>query len=257
MKIQLKRSNALESGKAKAPTPGQMEYGELAVNYNQGDPSIFLKDANNQIVKIAGEGAIGNSEVPDVDADPHQPDTLDDRYVELSGDNMTGNLTLGTNKVTLNASNGNLTLAGKGTSSSTTAGDSGTTLATKDFIGDGTITIVQPGTTNQTFSVNQSGNKTITLKNDTADVGNGTITIVQSGRSNQTFTVNQSGNTQVNLDNTTYSAGTDLSLSGTTFNVTSATANTASRLVKRDGSGGFSCGTINATGYSMASLTEL
>jgi hypothetical protein len=47
--------------------------------------------------------------------------------------------------------------------------------------------------------------------------------------------------------NTTYSAGTDLSLSGTTFNVSSATANTASTLVKRDASGNFSAGTITAT----------
>ena len=31
---------------------------------------------------------------------------------------------------------------------------------------NGTITIVQPGTTNQTFTVNQSGNTTITLRND-------------------------------------------------------------------------------------------
>lgn len=31
---------------------------------------------------------------------------------------------------------------------------------------DGTITIVQPGTTAQTFTVNQSSNTTITLKND-------------------------------------------------------------------------------------------
>ena len=46
--------------------------------------------------------------------------------------------------------------------------------------------------------------------------------------------------------NTTYTAGTDLSLSGTTFNVTSATANTADTLVKRDGSGNFSAGTITA-----------
>ena len=52
-------------------------------------------------------------------------------------------------------------------------------------VGDGTITIVQPGTTNQTFTVNQSGPTTITLKNDNT--------------------------------NTEYSAGNGLSLSGTTF----------------------------------------
>ena len=56
MKIQLKRSNVLESSAAKQPTAGQMEYGELAVNYNTNDPAIFLKDSNNQIIRIAGSG---------------------------------------------------------------------------------------------------------------------------------------------------------------------------------------------------------
>ena len=33
MKIQLKRSNQLDGGSAKAPSIGYMEYGELAVNF--------------------------------------------------------------------------------------------------------------------------------------------------------------------------------------------------------------------------------
>ena len=52
MKIQLKRSNQLDGGEAKKPSADQMEYGELAVNYNANDPVIFLKDSNNQIVSI-------------------------------------------------------------------------------------------------------------------------------------------------------------------------------------------------------------
>ena len=63
MKIQLKRSNVLEGSVAKAPTPAQMEYGELAVNYNVGDPVIFLKDSDNNIVRIT------NTNVPDLDND--------------------------------------------------------------------------------------------------------------------------------------------------------------------------------------------
>ena len=43
MKIQLKRSNVLSGGSAKEPTAAQMEYGELAVNYNEADPAILLK----------------------------------------------------------------------------------------------------------------------------------------------------------------------------------------------------------------------
>jgi hypothetical protein len=51
-------------------------------------------------------------------------------------------------------------------------------------------------------------------------VGNGTVTIKQNGTSKGTFTMNQSGNTTIELTDTagtTYSAGTGLSLSGTTF----------------------------------------
>ena len=50
-------------------------------------------------------------------------------------------------------------------------------------------------------------------------VSDATITVKQTGRADQTFTLNGSATT-INLDNdnTTYSAGTGLSLSGTTFN---------------------------------------
>ena len=53
MKIQLKRSNQLNAeGSAKEPTVGQMEYGELAVNYNAIDPSLFIKDSADNIIKL-------------------------------------------------------------------------------------------------------------------------------------------------------------------------------------------------------------
>ena len=77
MKIQLKRSNVLESGVAKAPTAPQMEYGELAVNYNALDPVIFIKDSNNNIIRVTAVG------IPDISNPDYQPDTLDDRYVPL------------------------------------------------------------------------------------------------------------------------------------------------------------------------------
>ena len=59
MKITLKRSNVLDGSVAKPPTSAQMEYGEFAVNYNTVDPSVFIKDSGNSIVKIAGKGSIG------------------------------------------------------------------------------------------------------------------------------------------------------------------------------------------------------
>ena len=60
MKLQLKRSLVVNnpatpgvtaSGLAKVPTPGQMEYGELAVNYCNDDPSIFMETQNGTIVE--------------------------------------------------------------------------------------------------------------------------------------------------------------------------------------------------------------
>ena len=53
MKIQLKRSNVLDGGEAKAPSADQLEYGELAVNYAASDPTIFLKNSNNVVIPIA------------------------------------------------------------------------------------------------------------------------------------------------------------------------------------------------------------
>jgi len=91
MKIQLKRSNVLDGGSAKKPTAEQLEYGELAINYNSTDPSLFIKDSDNNIVNI-----IEAATPP----------------------------------------------------------------------GDGVITIKQPGTSDQTFDVNQTGNTEINLKND-------------------------------------------------------------------------------------------
>ena len=53
MKIQLKRSNVLDGGAAKAPTASQLEYGELAVNYAASAPTIFLKNSNDAVIPIA------------------------------------------------------------------------------------------------------------------------------------------------------------------------------------------------------------
>lgn len=76
MKIQLKRSNVLDGGAAKEPTPAQMEFGELAVNYNATDPSIFLKDADGNIIRVAGIGNIaddGQVELPSTINPPANP----------------------------------------------------------------------------------------------------------------------------------------------------------------------------------------
>lgn len=53
MKIQLKRSDVLDGGKAKEPTSANMKDGELAINYNSIDPSFFIKDSNGEIRKLS------------------------------------------------------------------------------------------------------------------------------------------------------------------------------------------------------------
>ena len=96
MKIQLKRSNVLEGGKAKAPTAAQMEYGELAVNYNTADPAIFLKDSANAIIRIADYGdeiAAIEVNIDQIEADIVQInsdiDSLENRADTLEADVVT------------------------------------------------------------------------------------------------------------------------------------------------------------------------
>ena len=172
MKIQHKRSNQLDGGSAKEPTSEFMEYGELAVNFNESDPAIFLKDSNDNIVRIAGAGANGNIEIPDAGSDPHQPGTSDDRYVEVTGDNMTGDLTLGTDKITLNATDGKATFASEikapvfrsannnAVISETTADKSGSIRLTNGTASNNEyvpINITANDTSKSTFTVTQFG----------------------------------------------------------------------------------------------------
>ena len=57
--IRLKNSSALVGGKAKVPTPSDLAQGELAVNTNKDDPSLFVKDSDGVVRKIAGSDAAG------------------------------------------------------------------------------------------------------------------------------------------------------------------------------------------------------
>ena len=77
MKIQLKRSNVLSGGKAKEPTAAQMEFGELAVNYNAADPTIFIKDDSGTIIPIAGDSYVINliEENQQIEISPTPADT--------------------------------------------------------------------------------------------------------------------------------------------------------------------------------------
>lgn len=86
MKLQLKRSLRLDGGAAQAPSAEQMGYGELAINYSQEDPCIFLKDSTNVIRRMR------MSLLPDTTNASAQAGTLDDRYLKLDGGTLTGTL---------------------------------------------------------------------------------------------------------------------------------------------------------------------
>ena len=79
MKIQLKNSSVYQNGAAFPPTASQMADGEIAVNFNNQDPALFIKDSNSNIVRIAGAGATGltniQTVVPIQATAPATPDT--------------------------------------------------------------------------------------------------------------------------------------------------------------------------------------
>lgn len=56
-KIQHKRSTVLASGSAQAPSNSQLDYGELAINYNASDPQLFIKNSSGSVVSLLNEYA--------------------------------------------------------------------------------------------------------------------------------------------------------------------------------------------------------
>jgi hypothetical protein len=86
MKLQLKRSNVLDGSSAKEPTAVQMEYGELAVNYNNGDPAIFLKDNNDNIIRIAGSGSTGSGGNPSGPLPPGTGNQVGDLFFDTTNE---------------------------------------------------------------------------------------------------------------------------------------------------------------------------
>lgn len=57
-----KRSNVvLEDGSPKIPTADQLNYGELAINYNAGKETISFKNSNNEIVALSVSQAISDA----------------------------------------------------------------------------------------------------------------------------------------------------------------------------------------------------
>ena len=73
MKIQNKRSKVLDGLTAKEPTAAQTDYGEICVNFNALDPSLFIKDSDDNIIRIAGVGNISDDGLVNVPSSPNPP----------------------------------------------------------------------------------------------------------------------------------------------------------------------------------------
>jgi len=89
-KIQLKRSSVLNNATtSRAPTSAQLDYGELAINYNTADPQFFIKDSSGSVIRVLDAYA-------KVDGTTFTGDVNFDGNVKIKGDstNGAGKLTL-------------------------------------------------------------------------------------------------------------------------------------------------------------------
>ena len=130
MKIQLKRSNQLDGGEAKKPSADQMEYGELAVNYNANDPVIFLKDSNNQIISINinNIGSIDSGSNP-----PGTDNNVGDLFFDISNNQLL--FWNGSSWVPLNTNLGYTPAPTKGTVTNSSGTDADIPLADNVYAG--------------------------------------------------------------------------------------------------------------------------
>ena len=139
-----------------------------------------------------------------------------DTYVEVAGDNMTGNLTLGTDKVVLNATSGAATFKADTTIHGLTVGVGPGTANTSSVLGSGAL------------AANTSGNNNVAVGNQTlsknTEGGNNTAIGTNAGLNNTSGTFNtyvgyQSGYYLTGLSNTILGAYLG-SASETTLNST-------------------------------------
>ena len=157
MKIQLKHSDVLNNGAAVSPAANQMEYGEVALNYNVNDIKLWTKASDNSIVSIVP--TIGDGQINFNAGDG----------LTSSGDNATANQTGNTTKVlTVQAADNTIAVASGGISVNT--GNLGIPTVNNSQIaltaGDGLISVTTGTSTEAatSFTLNSSSGLTNTLK---------------------------------------------------------------------------------------------
>ena len=180
LNIKNKRSGVLDS----TPTAIQLQEGEIGVNYNSASIALYIKDSIGDIRQIAGPGSEGS--FWSLSGSTLSP--LSNTYNVQIGAAATGitlqangeatfasdvtisaDLTIGANAVVLGA-DGNVALTGKATSDSTVAGDSGSTLTTKDYVDalDGSTDLGIDNRTATTLDVTSSTGTSATVPAATA-----------------------------------------------------------------------------------------
>ena len=182
MSVDIKLKHSAVAGKK--PDPGQLQNGELALNTK--DVKAYIKDSDGNVVQIAGK------DMPDNDS----------RYVQVTGDDMTGDLTLGTDKITLGASDGSATFAGDvriksyvdagATAYNNTAifgsnnDNSNATLVVQNYSTNGDIFVGRSSSSDKVVEISNSGSATFA---GNTTVGSNTAETYLSVKSNGESTI--------------------------------------------------------------------
>lgn len=269
----------LRSGTAsKRPVATGLAVGQIAVNYNEADPAIYLRGDADALVKVSPT-FIGSS-APNATPSGSSGNSKGETWLDTSTTPPTLKIWTGA------AWNANYTLPGtsvllSGVTGSTPAvGDSSTLLATTSFV-NAEIANDAPtktgggasGTWNISISGDAGGNastatalqtaRTISLGGDLSGSasfdGTGNITITSTiGANSVALGTDTTGNYVASGSTSGNGISGSSSSEGGTFTVTSnaTDANTGSTIVFRDASGNFSAGTISAALNGNASTAS-
>jgi hypothetical protein len=186
--IKIKNSNVT----GRLPSSGDIEIAELALNI--ADKKLYSKDAAGAIFEIGVAGDLPSGPNPpnsgnnigDLFFDttegnlvywdgsawiPLPGDPEGNGFVKVDGDNMTGDLTLGTDKITLDAKDGSITAASKITAVDTikTRQDSSSAIAfgvTQNGVANGDSTFRVDGSGKLRIGADATNSPTITLAAD-------------------------------------------------------------------------------------------
>lgn len=137
----------LRSGTAdKRPAASGLPFGQIAINYNESDPAIYLRGHSNTLVKVgpvfigsgapnatpASGGASGNASGEQWLDNSSSPPT----YKIWDGSQWNGSYTLESGTTINGATINGLVLSGSTSAPTASSGDSSSAIATTEFVTD-------------------------------------------------------------------------------------------------------------------------